>query len=51
MLASSLDGSDLPQIRTREDVDPAVIVLVKQLTMAAVIGLRTTIGSVIQAAR
>jgi hypothetical protein len=29
MLAASLDGSDLPQIKTRDNVDPSTLVLVK----------------------
>lgn len=29
MLASSLDGSDLPELRVRDDVDPAALVLVQ----------------------
>ena len=28
MLAAALDGSDLPELRTRDDVDPGVLVLV-----------------------
>ncbi|MGA7148187.1 MAG: CHAT domain-containing protein [Microbacterium sp.] len=28
MLAATLDGSELPELRTRDDVDPSVLVLV-----------------------
>lgn len=33
MLAAALDGSDLPELRVRHDVDPAALVLVKPLQM------------------